>query len=558
MQHFTSTAERGSETLAAVLSDEYVGTVPTHAGVTNHTLTSPSNGDTTNGETHGSVRAVNLARIAEGHNADDVAVINRNRSTTYGELGDLVARARGGIASHGIGDGDRVALICSNGLPFVVSYLAVLGVGAVAVPLNPSSPAAELERQLATVEAVAAVVDRSAASSWRDIHLDRIPSLRAVVAADDAEIPGSILGSELLKSDPVALVDVTADHLALLMFTSGTAGSPKAAMLTHGCLQANLDQVRATNDRVGSTDVLYGVIPLFHAYGVNVVLGLSLSTGATLVLVQRFDPTTAIETFRSRGVTVIPGAPAMWVAFSHFDEAPPDSFAGVRVAFSGAAKLPVSVAERIEARFGVVISEGYGLTEASAVVTSSTGLEPKHGSVGVVLDGIEMRIVDEDGEDALVGDAGEIWVRGANVFAGYLNDPEATARVLTEDGWLRTGDIGYCDDDGRVYLVDRAKDLVIVSGFNVFPAEVEEVLLQHPGVDDVGVIGVPHPHTGEAVKAFVVPKPGATLDEEVLIDFALDHLARYKCPSKIVLVDELPRNAAGKLVRRNLDSVLAG
>ena len=225
----------------------------------------------------------------------------------------------------------------------------------------------------------------------------------------------------------------------------------------------------------------------------------------------------------------------MWVAFSHFEEAPADAFANIRVALSGAAKLPQTVAERIQRRFGLAIAEGYGLTEASAVVTSSSGLEPKHGSVGVVLDGIEMRIIDDEGEDALVGDAGEIWVRGDNIFAGYLNDPEATARVLTDDGWLRTGDIGYCDPDGRVYLVDRAKDLVIVSGFNVFPAEVEEVLLQHPDVDDVGVIGVPHPHTGEAVKAFVVPKPAVRSTRRVSSTSAsttsLATSARARCSS---------------------------
>ena len=219
---------------------------------------------------------------------------------------------------------------------------------------------------------------------------------------------------------------------------------------------------------------------------------------------QRFDPATALESIRARGVSVIPGAPAMWVAFAHFDEAPADAFAGVRLALSGAAKLPVSVSERLEERFGIRIAEGYGLTEASPVVTSSVGMTPVFGSVGRVLDGIELRLVDDDGGDALVGDAGEIWVRGPNVFAGYLDDAEATARVLTADGWLRTGDIGMCDEDGRLYLVDRAKDLVIVSGFNVYPAEVEEVLTAHPAVADAGVIGVPHPHTGEAVKAFVV------------------------------------------------------
>lgn len=498
---------------------------------------------------------MNLATIAEGHEPAHIAIINRNESTSYGQLSELVSRARGGLAGNGIGDGDRVALVCSNGLPFVVSYLAILGVGAVAVPLNPTSPASELEHQIAAVAAVAAVVDRSAVASWRHLDRARVPLLRLVIAADDAEIADSVPASELLAAEPAAIVDVEPEHLAVLMFTSGTAGSPRAAMLTHGSLRANLDQIAATHDRVAADDVIYGVIPLFHSYGVSVVLGMSLLHGATLVLVQRFDPATAIETFQARGVTVVPGAPPMWIAFSDFHDAPSDSFATVRLALSGASKLPVAVAERMEHRFGVTISEGYGLTEASAVVTSSTGVPVHHGSVGVVLNGIEMRIVDEDGDDALVGDAGEIWVRGDNVFAGYLDDPEATARVLTTDGWLRTGDVGYCDDDGRVYLVDRAKDLVIVSGFNVFPAEVEEVLLRHPEVADVGVVGVPHPHTGEAVKAFVVPTAGATLDEESLIDFALDHLARYKCPSKIVVVDELPRNASGKLVRRRLDVV---
>jgi len=500
---------------------------------------------------------VNLARIADGHDPGGVAIINRSESTTYAELSDLVARARGGLAANGIGESDRVALVCSNGLPFVVAYLATLGVAAVAVPLNPASPAAELERQLSAVGAVAAIVDRSAAASWRGVDRERLPALRLVVAADDADIPDSSTVGDAMRGDPVPIVDVAADHLAVLMFTSGTAGAPRAAMLTHGNLQANLEQARTSTERLRPDDVLYGVIPLFHIFGLNVVLGMTLMSGAALLLVQRFDPATAIESFRSGKVTAIAGAPAMWVAFSHFDEAPDDSFANVRIAYSGAAKLPVAVSERLEARFGLFVAEGYGLTEAAPIVTSSSGLPPKYGSVGVVLDGIEMRIVDENDDDCLVGDAGEIWIRGDNVFAGYLDDPEATARVLTTDGWLRTGDIGYCDDDGRLYLVDRAKDLVIVSGFNVFPAEVEEVLLQHPGVDDVGVIGVPHPHTGEAVKAFVVAAPGATLDEESLIDFALGHLARYKCPSKIVIVDQLPRNAAGKLVRRDLDGVLA-
>jgi long-chain acyl-CoA synthetase len=363
---------------------------------------------------------------------------------------------------------------------------------------------------------------------------------------------GATAVEDMLATEPLAAVDVAPDHLAALLFTSGTAGAPRAAMLTHGNLLANLEQARSATSRVAPGDVVYGVIPLYHIFGLEVVVTMSLAMGATVVLVQRFDPTTALESIKARGVSVIPGAPALWVAFAHFEEAPADAFAGVRLALSGAAKLPVSVAEKIEERFGLRIAEGYGLTEASPVVTSSAGMTPVFGSVGRVLGGMELRIVDDDGGDALVGDAGEIWVRGPNVFAGYLDDPEATARVLTPDGWLRTGDIGMCDEQGRLYLIERAKDLVIVSGFNVYPAEVEEVLEAHPAVIDAGVIGVPHPHTGEAVKAFVVLGDGAAIDEETLIEHCHEHLARYKCPTKILFVDELPRSASGKLVRRDL------
>ena len=499
---------------------------------------------------------MNLAEIIDGHEGERVAIISRNRTTTYAELADMVARARGGFLANGITEGDRVAIVCSNGVPFVVAYLALLGIGAAAVPLNPTSPASELAHQVATVGAVAAVVDRTGSAPWRDVDRASIPSLRTVIAADTARIPGAVDAASILAAAPAPMVDVAPDQLAALLFTSGTAGAPRAAMLTHGSLRANLDQARSGRQHVSPGDVAYGVIPLYHVYGLNVVLGQTLLSGATLLLVQRFDPATAIESIRQRGVTVLFGAPSMWVPFSQFEEAPADSFATIRLAYSGAAKLPVTVAETMERRFGLVVSEGYGLTEASPVVTSSAGLTTHHGSVGAVLDGIDLRIVDDAGDDVLVGDAGELWVRGPNVFAGYLDDPEATNRVLTPDGWLRTGDIGYCDDDGFVYLVDRAKDLIIVSGFNVFPAEVEDVLLGHPGVAEAGVIGVPHPHTGEAVKAFVVPAEGEDIDEETLIDYTRDHLARYKCPSKIVIVDELPRNAAGKLLRRSLDDVL--
>ena len=286
------------------------------------------------------------------------------------------------------------------------------------------------------------------------------------------------------------------------MFTSGTAGAPRAAMLTHGSLLANLEQARATNATLGPGDVMYGVIPLFHIFGLNVVLASALRSGATLVLVQRFDPATALETIRAEGVTVVPGVPTMWVAFAELGRCTRRCVRhrSPRLLRRGAAAAHHD-AERVADRFGADGRRGLrphrGVADRHVVVRTGSP-----GRVG----GRRARRRRAAGRrrataaTSLVGDAGEIWVRGDNVFKGYLDDPEATARVLSPDGWLRTGDIGYCDDDGRLYLVDRAKDLVIVSGFNVFPAEVEEVLAEHPAVADVGVVGVPHPQTGEAVQ----------------------------------------------------------
>ena len=500
---------------------------------------------------------MNVARMIEPHPADRIALISRNRETTYGELREQVDRLRGGLQAQGVAAGDRVVVMCANNRYFVVSYLAIVGLGAVIVPLNPSSPSPEIEREFSVVEPVAAIVGPSAAAAWAGVDRNAIPSLRIVVRAEGDVGDGEIALTDLLAADPVPVVDVDGDHIAAMMFTSGTAGMPRAAMLSHHNLIANVEQDMTALDHTSEGDVVYGVLPLFHIFGLNVVMGVSLTVGATIVLVQRFDPATAVESIVQRQITVVPGAPTMWVAFSHFDELPADSFRSVRLALSGAARLSNSVHERMRDRFGVSINEGYGLTEASPVVTSSAGLPYRPGSVGRLLVGQEMRLVDENGADVPPGDAGEIWVRGDNVFHGYLDDAEATDRVLV-DGWLRTGDIGMVDGEGYLYLVDRAKDLIIVSGFNVFPAEVEEVLQKHPAVKEVGVLGVPHPHSGEAVKAFVVVADGADVDEDSLIDYARDYLARYKCPTKVLFTDQLPRNASGKLVRRELEGTVIG
>ena len=494
---------------------------------------------------------MNLGSLIDGHPDDAISLISRGRPTTYGALRAQVAAMRGALRDSGVTPGDRVALLCGNSRYFVVSYLATIGLGAIAVPLNPTSPAPELESELAVVDPKAAVIEPAAESAWNGVDKSKMRSLTLVVTTDGSSIAGGSNIDALLNHPPVDIVDVSPNTPAVYMFTSGTAGAPKAAVLTHCNLATNIEQVDEV-ESITKSDVFYGVLPLFHIFGLNVVVGCALSMGACVVLVQRFDPATAVETIAERGVTVVPGAPSMWAAFAQMPELSADAFGGVRMALSGAAKLPETIADHLNRRFGLKVYEGYGLTEASPVVTTSVGDEWVPGSIGKPLPGVNVRLVDESGEDVLVGDTGEVWVSGLNVFSGYLNDPQATSRALTTDGWLRTGDIGVVDEDGRLFLVDRAKDLIIVSGFNVYPAEVESVIAQHPHVKEVVVVGTLHPHTGETVRAYVVTRDGVHLDEDALVDFCRSRLARYKCPSKVLFVDQIPKNVSGKVLRHSL------
>jgi long-chain acyl-CoA synthetase len=331
-------------------------------------------------------------------------------------------------------------------------------------------------------------------------------------------------------------------------------------MLTHGNLAANIAQVQSHPGlAVLPTDVGLATLPFFHVFGLNVALGVALAGGIRSVLLPQFEPTRATELVRRHAVTILAGVPAMFAALLELDAAaaPADAFGSVRLAVAGAAALPEPLAAAFLDRFGVTIHEGYGLTEAAPIVTT-TAVDrlPRWGSIGPPLPGVDVRLVDADGSDAAVGDPGEIWVRGPNVFVGYWDDPDATARVL-QDGWLRTGDVAVSDDEGFLSLVDRMKDLVIVSGFNVYPAEVEEVLLTLPDVADAAVIGVPNPRTGEAVVAFLVARPGAVTPTLASVrDHVARRLARYKVPTAVHIVSELPRNQSGKVLRRALAATL--
>ncbi len=489
---------------------------------------------------------MNVAGIIEGHPDEAVALVAGDRSLTYGQLRREVAGLQAGFADLGLDVGDRIGIVAANTVEFVLGWLAAARGGFVGVPLNPGSPVPELAGELAAVGARAVVCGPQGVTVCEALDRVDLPVLEHVIGPDRV--------AELVAHEPTVAVEREAADLAVLMFTSGTAGSPRAAMLTHGNLLANLEQVQASEGRRrGPDDVALAVLPLFHIFGLNVVLDGGLIAGSTVVLMDRFDAEAALAAVVEHGVTDLTGPPTMWAGLAAAEGASPDAVATVERAASGAAALGPEIRKAVQERLGIALAEGYGLTETSPVVATGVGIDAPVGSVGRPLPGVQVRIVDADGLDTYIGDAGEILVRGDNVFVGYWNDPEATTAVLTDDGWLHTGDIGFADEAGHVFLSDRAKDLVIVSGFNVFPAEVEDILVSHPAVKEAAVVGIPSDRTGEAVKAFVVLEDrAAPLTPDDLRAHTHGHLARYKCPAEIEIVDELPHGPGGKLLRRSL------
>jgi long-chain acyl-CoA synthetase len=475
-----------------------------------------------------------LVRATAQRYSDRAAVVDGERRLTWQELDRAVNKAARGFAAAGLVPGYRVVLLLPNGLDFVTTYLGCLRAGLVAVPLNTGLTAREVAGVLAHSGARLVVATDDLAGK---VHDEGIRVVR----------PGELSGEALLVAQP------DPEALALLLYTSGTSDEPRAAMLTHRALLANVDHLTRLAERdpdaaMGPDDVVLGVLPLFHVFGLNAVLGWVCATGATLVLAQRFDSDGTLALVREHGVTRLPLAPPAIVAWLRRDDLA-DSLKSVRMVLTGASALDPTVADRFHELTGLTVHQGYGLTEAAPGVSATLGGDPAPGSVGRVLPGVEVRIVDEQGDDVEGDDPGEILVRGDNLFSGYWPDgtggPDA-------DGWYPTGDVGYLDASGDLYLVDRKRELIIVSGFNVFPVEVEEVLAGAPGVREAAVIGIPAQDTGEAVKAFVVPEPGARLDVDDLRAYAGERLAPFKSPAEIELVDHLPHSVTGKVAKGRL------
>ncbi len=481
---------------------------------------------------------------------DAVALRWQGRSETYAQLGDAAARGARALAELGVETGDRVALALGNVPAFAEAWFAVQHLGAVAVPLNPGLAPDEFRHALqdSGAEVVVAAAGVLAAVRSACDELDDAPAIISV--GGDGEGTVGRWRSLLEAATPAPGIAVAPQDLATIVYTSGTEGRPKGAMLTHGQLAANQQQSLAGRVEVTAADKVLLVLPASHIFALNVGLGACLHAGATVVLQERFDPASTLELIQREQITVVLGAPPMYAAWVAMD-APADAFATVRIAVSGAAALPARVFLAFREQYAIDILEGYGLTEAGPSVASNAMVDtPRPGSVGLPLPDVEIRLVDEQLEDVEDGDEGEVLVRGPNVFSGYWNAPEATAAAFV-DGWLRTGDVAIRDEGGHLHLVDRRRDLILVSGFNVYPREVERALLAHPGVDEVAVIGVPHPYTGQAVRAVVVAG-----DEDVTADALDSHcrglLARYKCPESFDFVDELPHTATGKVRRAAL------
>ena len=482
-----------------------------------------------------------LVRDAARRRPDAPAVVTGEQRFTWAELDEAVDRAAAGYAGRGLEPGGRVAVQLPNGPDWLRATLGALRAGLTVVPVNVAYTDAELEHVL---------VDSSA--SLLITAGEREPVAGVRVCAGPPAADGAPPDTD---DDPGAI--------SFLCYTSGTSGRPRGAMLTAAALRANQEQCLAMDPPVvREDDRVLLVLPLFHVYGLNAGFGLVAATGACAVLMETFDPRASLARMAVERVTAVPGAPPMyqaWLAAAGSDADLRRGFAAMRLASSGAAPLPEEIWTAMRDRAAVTVWEGYGLTEAAPVVASTlaTG-RAKPNCIGGPLPGVEVELRDTaatgdrprgGGDDDHLEGPGEIWVRGPNLFSGYWPDgadgPDA-------EGWLGTGDLAYRDAEGDLHLVDRRSDLILVSGFNVYPAEVERVLDTHPAVAESAVIAVPDPRTGSAVRALVVVVPGQQLTFEALREHAAGQLARYKVPTSVTFLPALPHSLTGKVSRARL------
>ncbi|WP_405386200.1 long-chain fatty acid--CoA ligase [Streptomyces sp. NBC_01102] len=494
---------------------------------------------------------LNLSSLLE-HSAqehpDRTALVLGDTRLTYAELLARSEAVADRLRRNGVGRGDKVALTCPNVPDFPAAYFGILRVGAVVVPLNVLLRPQEVAYHLMDSRAKAFLCfegtpELPLAEVGKE-GFDQVPACEhfLLLSGDGSDGPA--------PAEPAEGVATDAEDTAVILYTSGTTGRPKGAELTH----RNMVMNALIADRLftrADDEVMLAALPLFHAFGQSAVMNMGLLRGATLVLQPRFEAEQALRLMRSEGVTFFAGVPTMyWALLSALGEqTPPDR---LRTAVSGGAALPVEVLQQFGKVFGVGVQEGYGLSETSPVACfNPPGLPPRPGSIGRPVWGVQMKLIDDTWETVAGDGRGEIAIRGHNVMKGYYRRPHDTASVV-RDGWFRTGDIARRDEDGYYYVVDRVKDLIIRGGFNVYPREIEEVLITHPAVSMAAVVGVPHATHGEDVKAFVIPVPGTDLGEDELIAWCRERMAAYKYPRSVEFRDSLPLTSTGKILKREL------
>jgi long-chain acyl-CoA synthetase len=465
---------------------------------------------------------------------------------TYQELYDAAGRVAALLRQRDVQPGDRVGLVLPNVPAFPVLFYGSLLAGCVTIPMNPLLKAGEVEFYLTDSGAKLLFVwDGAGAEAARAAEKTGV---RVETVGDNGVGDQALDGLEPLVEPTSRPVDDT----AVILYTSGTTGRPKGAELTHAGLTSNAVTTGVTLLKVASEDVVMGCLPLFHVFGLTCGLNAAVTAGACLTLLPRFDPRKALQVVGRDKVTIFEGVPTMYTAMLHVQDPGQYDVSTLRTCISGGSAMPVEVMHSFEEAFGCIVLEGYGLSETSPVVSfNHPDAVRKPGSIGTPIRGVEMRLLDADGNDAPAGAVGEIAVRGENVMKGYWGRPDATAEAIP-DGWFRTGDMATVDDDGYYFIVDRKKDLIIRGGYNVYPREIEEALYAHPAVAEAAVIGMEHPSLGEEVGAAVSLRPGASATPEELRDFVKERVAAYKYPRKIWLVDDLPKGPTGKILRREV------
>jgi long-chain acyl-CoA synthetase len=464
---------------------------------------------------------------------------------SYAAVDEASARAAALLRSVGVQPGDRVGVMLPNVPYFPAAYYGVLRAGAVVVPMNPLLKGREVRFYLSDPEA-------KAIFAWHEFAEPAQQGASEAGAETIIVTPGEF-EKQLAGVDPAEeVVDRDETDTAVILYTSGTTGTPKGAELTHANLLRNAQVTVGLTD-VGTDDVLLGALPLFHAFGQTCSLNASMLSGALLSMIPRFDPGKALEIIQRDKVTIFQGVPTMFTAMLHHPDRPQFDVSCLRVCVSGGSAMPVEVMRGFEEEFSCKVLEGYGLSETSPVASfNHPDRERKPGTIGQPVEGVEMKVVDDDDNDVPQGEIGEIVIRGHNVMKGYWRKPDATAEAI-KDGWFHSGDMGRIDEDGYFAIVDRKKELIIRGGYNVYPREIEEVLYEHPAVQEAAVVGVPDEKMGEEVGAAVVLKQGQEISEDELRAYLKEQLAAYKYPRRVWFADELPKGPTGKILKREIE-----